>query len=163
MYLTATTITEKHFKLKKKRSTVRNREEGKDIMWMLCSVPSQEKAIHRSCLLHKEKALKWTWLLSCNKRLQEDALSFLVLWWTFILDIRRKFFTALRSFGYPIPRGIQGQVGRAAHGSGLELDGLKGPFQSKSFYDSVIGIFSFCLVGYLTGSCNMTAYIVYIV
>jgi len=32
MYLTATTITEKHFKLKKKRSTVRNREEGKDIM-----------------------------------------------------------------------------------------------------------------------------------
>lgn len=49
------------------------------------------------------------------------------------------------------------------HGRGLELDGLKGPFQSKSFYDSVIGIFSFCLVGYLTGSCNMTAYIVYIV
>lgn len=32
--------------------------------------------------------------------------------------------------GYPIPRGIQGQVGQAAHGSGLELDGLKGPSQS---------------------------------
>jgi len=51
--------------------------------------------------------------------------------------------------GCPIPGGIQGQtgcgsgqpglvVGDPAHSRGLELDGHRGPFQPRPFYDSMI-------------------------
>lgn len=65
-------------------------------------------------------------------------------------------FSAQRTCGCPIPEDIQGQVGcspgqpdlmvgNPAHGRGVELDHLQGPFQLKSFYDSKAG-FVFAII-----------------
>ena len=56
---------------------------------------------------------------------------------------------AQRGWEYPFPGRIQGQAGWGfehpglergvpAYSRGLELDGLKGPFQPRPFYDSMI-------------------------